>query len=58
MRNQWEGRLRRDADRFRSQLIAAYGAERGAKVAYAEAFEVCELGAPLTPLLRERFFPF
>jgi N-acetylglucosamine malate deacetylase 1 len=58
LRNQWEGRLRRDADRFRTQLISAYGAERGAKVAYAEAFEVCELGAPVTPLVRERFFPF
>jgi N-acetylglucosamine malate deacetylase 1 len=58
LRNQWEARLRRDADRFRSQLIATYGAERGAKVTYAEAFEVCELGAPLTPVVRERFFPF
>jgi LmbE family N-acetylglucosaminyl deacetylase len=56
LQNKWEARLRRDADRFRSQLIAAYGAERGAKVAYAEAFEVCEFGAPLTPAARERFF--
>ena len=58
LRNQWEARLRRDADRFRSQLIATYGAERGAKVTYAEAFEVCELGAPLTPVARARFFAF
>jgi LmbE family N-acetylglucosaminyl deacetylase len=57
LQNKWETRFRRDADRFRSQLIAAYGAERGAKVAYAEAFEVCEFGAPLTHAARERFFP-
>ena len=48
LRDKWEARLRRDADRFRSQLTAGYGAERGAKVVYAEAFEVCEFGAPLT----------
>ena len=53
----WEARLRRDADRFRNQLTAGYGAERGAKIAYAEAFEVCELGAPLTAAAREQFFP-
>jgi N-acetylglucosamine malate deacetylase 1 len=57
LRKHWEVRLRRDADRFRSQLTASYGTERGAKIAYAEAFEVCELGAPLTTAARERFFP-
>jgi N-acetylglucosamine malate deacetylase 1 len=56
LRDKWEARLRRDADRFRSQLIATYGPERGAKIAYAEAFEICEFGAPLTPAARERFF--
>ena len=58
LRNEWEARLRRDADRFRSQLLATYGAERSAKVVYAEAFEVCEFGAPLTAEARERLFPF
>ncbi|HXZ17525.1 MAG TPA: PIG-L deacetylase family protein [Roseiarcus sp.] len=58
LRRQWDARLRRDADRFRSQLLAAYGAERGANVVYAEAFEVCEFGAPLTAAARNRFFPF
>jgi LmbE family N-acetylglucosaminyl deacetylase len=57
LRREWEGRWRRDADRFRGQLIATYGPERGAKVVYAEAFEVCEFGAPLTAEVRERFFP-
>lgn len=46
------------ADRFRANLIERYGEQRGAAVANAEAFEVCEYGSPLTPALRERLFPF
>jgi LmbE family N-acetylglucosaminyl deacetylase len=57
LREHWEARFRRDADRFRSQLISSYGAERGRKIAYAEAFEVCELGTELTPEARQRLFP-
>lgn len=30
--------------RFRKELIAKYGQERGSKVRYAEAFELCEYG--------------
>jgi N-acetylglucosamine malate deacetylase 1 len=58
MRKQWDARFRRDADRFRTQLVTTYGAERGSKVSFAEAFEVCELGSPLTPEARQRLFPF
>lgn len=58
LRTQWDDSLRRDAEQFRSQLIAAYGPERGSQISYAEAFEVCELGAPLTPEARQRLFPF
>jgi N-acetylglucosamine malate deacetylase 1 len=58
LRDYWDERFNRDADRFRHQLIAAYGRERGDQIAYAEAFEVCELGAPLTPEDRLRLFPF
>jgi LmbE family N-acetylglucosaminyl deacetylase len=58
LREHWEERLRRDADRFRSQLIASYGVDRGPQISYAEAFEVCELGAPLTPEVRQHLFPF
>jgi len=48
-RSQWwlkrcEGRLSRTADRFRDRLIKRYGAERGGKVRYAEAFEISEYG--------------
>ncbi len=46
------------ADRYRLQLVELYGATRGERVRYAEAFEICEYGAPLTPELRRRLFPF
>ena len=44
----WTARLRRDADRYRDLLIARYGEQAGRAVQYAEAFEGCEYGAPLT----------
>lgn len=51
-------RLRPVADRCRGQLVATYGAEAGAKVEYAEAFEASEYGAPLDAAARARLFPF
>jgi LmbE family N-acetylglucosaminyl deacetylase len=55
---QVHARLRRQADRFRSLLVEAYGPERGAAVEYAEGFEPCEYGAPLDAAARGRLFPF
>ena len=46
------------ADRYREQLVHWYGADRGAKVRYAEAFEACEYGAPLPEQALRRLFPF
>jgi N-acetylglucosamine malate deacetylase 1 len=46
------------ADRYRDQLVQWYGAERGQKVRYAEAFEACEYGAPLPEAALRRLFPF
>jgi len=62
-RREWlkKQRLPRDinlANRFRKELIKRYGKAKGAKVKYAEAFEVCEYGAPLTPEKRKLLFPF
>ena len=51
-------RLRATADRFRELLVAKYGPERGSQVQYAEAFEACEYGSPLTDEARERLFTF
>jgi LmbE family N-acetylglucosaminyl deacetylase len=46
------------ADRFRDRLVETYGAQHGQAVRYAEAFEVCEYGARLTPEKRRKLFPF
>jgi N-acetylglucosamine malate deacetylase 1 len=45
------------ANRFREKLIERYGAERGASIQYAEAFEACEYGARLTPERLRELFP-
>ena len=46
------------ADQYRSRLIELYGEEKGKKVRYAEAFELCQYGrqAPLEEL--KKMFPF
>jgi LmbE family N-acetylglucosaminyl deacetylase len=46
------------ADRYRNQLVAAYGAERGRSVRLVEAFEGCEYGSPLDHRACRRLFPF
>lgn len=46
------------ADRFRSQLIEAYGADQGGKVRYAEAFELCEYGSQPGKAALKKLFPF
>ena len=46
------------AARFRGELIAKYGEEKGSKIRYAEAFEVSEYGSPLTDELKKKLFDF
>lgn len=58
LRARLDGRMRRDADRYRNLLIAHYGNPHGQNVTYAEAFEGCEYGAPLDALAIQRFFKF
>jgi len=58
LRERYDERLRGDADRFRDALVARYGPERGRAIAYAEAFEACEYGSPLTDEAKARLFPF
>ena len=45
------------AEQYRDRLIALYGEERGKKVRYAEAFEICQYGrqAPVDEL--KKMFP-
>ncbi len=44
------------AERFRRQLIAEYGPERGGAAQKVEAFEGCEYGAPLDEAAVDRLF--
>ena len=46
------------AERFRGKLVELYGKERGERVNYAEAFEVCEYGSSLTHERMATLFPF
>jgi LmbE family N-acetylglucosaminyl deacetylase len=46
------------ADRYRDRLISLYGTTHGAQVRHAEAFEVSEYGARLTPDTFLWLFPF
>ena len=46
------------ADRYREALIERYGPERGKEITHAEAVEISEYGAPLTPVKREACFFF
>lgn len=46
-------RFARTAARFREELIEQYGPEKGAKIRYAEAYEECEYGEPLTEEMKE-----
>lgn len=58
LRQHMDERMRRDAQRYRDLLIARYGEQAGRAVQYAEAFESCEYGAPLTEQNIKRLFPF
>ena len=51
----WAVRFAKTAARFRKELIEKYGEEKGSKIRYAEAFQVCEYGNPMTKELEELF---
>ena len=46
------------ADKYREKLIELYGEEKGEKVRYAEAFEVCESGRQPSAEELKQLFPF
>ncbi len=54
----WEGRQGGEADRHRNALNKWYGAERGGRVKFAEAFEVCEYGRQPNDDEIRKLFPF
>jgi LmbE family N-acetylglucosaminyl deacetylase len=51
-------RFAANADKYRDKLVELYGGERGRKVQYAEAFEVCEYGRQPSAEELRRLFPF
>jgi LmbE family N-acetylglucosaminyl deacetylase len=62
-RRQWlhtwySNRLRPQADRYRRELIATYGQQRGAAIEFAEAYEISEYARRLDAQERRRLFPF
>ena len=49
-------RFAKTAARFRKELIERYGEEKGSKIRYAEAYEICEYGGKLTEELKKALF--
>jgi len=45
------------ADKYRSKLIELYGQDKGKKVRYAEAFELCEYGSRASTEELKKLFP-
>jgi LmbE family N-acetylglucosaminyl deacetylase len=58
LREAWQGRQGGEATRHRNALNKWYGAQRGQKVKYAEAFEICEYGRQPTDEEIRELFPF
>ena len=58
VRRGWERRAGREAVKYRAALERWYGADRAAKVKYAEAFEICEYGRQPTEAEIRKLFPF
>jgi LmbE family N-acetylglucosaminyl deacetylase len=60
-RRVWIGEIRKkafDANPYRDKLIEIYGAEKGAKIKYCEAFQDSGYGTKLTSENMSRYFPF
>ena len=51
-------RAARTAARFRRELIAKYGEEKGGRIRYAEAFQLCEYGAQPSEEMEKELFGF
>jgi LmbE family N-acetylglucosaminyl deacetylase len=58
LRQSMERRFHQETESFRAKLIERYGAERGGRIQFAEAFEVCEYGAALTSHMMQQLIPF
>jgi N-acetylglucosamine malate deacetylase 1 len=45
------------ANQYRSKLVEIYGKEKGAKIKYAEAFELCQYGRQPSVQELQQLFP-
>lgn len=52
----YAGRFAKTAARFRKELIEKYGEERGSKIRFAEAYELCEYGRQPDEELSKKLF--
>lgn len=51
-------RYAKTAARFRKELIEQYGVDRGSKIRYAEAYEICEYGRQPDSEIKKKLFNF
>lgn len=58
VRAKFEERFAKVADKYRDKLIELYGKEKGSKIKYAEAFELCEYGRQPSKEELLKLFPF
>jgi len=58
LRERWLNKSSRVATKYRNTLVRWYGEEKGAKVQYAEVFEICEYGQQPDDEEIRRLFPF
>jgi hypothetical protein len=58
LKKKLEDEMTTPATLYRQKLVEVYGKEKGEKMHYAEAFEICEYGGKLTQEEKKRLFPF
>ncbi len=49
----WAVKFAKTAARFRKELIKTYGKKRGSKIRFAEAYQICEYGSPMTEKIKK-----
>ncbi|MBQ6714697.1 MAG: PIG-L family deacetylase [Clostridia bacterium] len=49
----WAVRFAKTAARFRKELIKTYGKKKGKAIRFAEAYQICEYGSPMTEEIRK-----
>jgi LmbE family N-acetylglucosaminyl deacetylase len=58
LKERWVRRQSSETNKYRDTLIEWYGKERGQKIKYAEAFEICEYGLQPKRSQIRKLFPF